>query len=292
MSVSASVYDYRYENGRRYHAYSEGKYLVPNDELEKDRLDLQHHTFRLTVDGALYIAPIPKNVQTVLDVGTGTGIWAIEFADEHPSATVLGTDLSPIQPDNVPANCSFLIDDADHDWLFRTQFDFIHARAMMAAFKDWPRFFQQSYTNLKPNGFIELQEFHLPPICASNGALNTHPAISPNPIIAWGQHLSSAGSKIGLDFSAAASFGPLLQAAGFVDIHQKKLKWPYGPWAKGEKFKLLGKFARQDLNDGLGSSTLALFTRVLGWSREEVEVFNAGVRKELREGVEGVWQNV
>jgi hypothetical protein len=28
----------------------------------------------------------------------GTGIWAIDFADEFPDATVIGCDLSPIQP--------------------------------------------------------------------------------------------------------------------------------------------------------------------------------------------------
>ena len=33
--------------------------------------------------------------------------WAIEFAEEHPSALVLGVDLSPIQPPHVPVNCSF-----------------------------------------------------------------------------------------------------------------------------------------------------------------------------------------
>lgn len=34
---------------------------------------------------------------TVIDIGTGTGIWAIDFADEHPESEVIGTDLSPIQ---------------------------------------------------------------------------------------------------------------------------------------------------------------------------------------------------
>jgi methylase of polypeptide subunit release factors len=48
-------------------------------------------------------------------VGTGTGIWATKFANERPEATVLGTDLSPIQPNLVPQNCSFEIDDLESD---------------------------------------------------------------------------------------------------------------------------------------------------------------------------------
>ena len=51
----------------------------------------------LLMGGNLNLAPLvdPKNI---LDIGTGTGIWAIEMADQHPDATVIGTDLSPVQP--------------------------------------------------------------------------------------------------------------------------------------------------------------------------------------------------
>jgi methylase of polypeptide subunit release factors len=62
----------------------------------------------------LHITPV-SNPQRVLDIGTGTGIWAIDFgmnfsflpqnsiltplaATQNPSADVIGTDLSPIQP--------------------------------------------------------------------------------------------------------------------------------------------------------------------------------------------------
>jgi len=55
-------------------AYEGEAYLFPNDNPEQDRLDLQHHIFRLSLDGALYTAPIPKDVQHVLDIGCGTGI--------------------------------------------------------------------------------------------------------------------------------------------------------------------------------------------------------------------------
>jgi tRNA1(Val) A37 N6-methylase TrmN6 len=58
-----------------YQSYQDDLYLLPNDESEQDRLDLQHHLYRITVDGPLYLAPIPKKtVGKVLDVGCGTGI--------------------------------------------------------------------------------------------------------------------------------------------------------------------------------------------------------------------------
>lgn len=73
-SISSSVVNYTYENGRRYHAYREGEYLLPNDEREQERMDLHHHIFRMALGGALHRAPIPSDVQRVLDLGTGATI--------------------------------------------------------------------------------------------------------------------------------------------------------------------------------------------------------------------------
>lgn len=53
-------------------------YLYPNDEQELDRLDLQHHMFKLVNDGRLYFSPL-RNPKRILDVGTGSGIWPIEM---------------------------------------------------------------------------------------------------------------------------------------------------------------------------------------------------------------------
>ncbi|KAI9728041.1 MAG: hypothetical protein M1834_007855 [Cirrosporium novae-zelandiae] len=56
------------------------------------------------MDNKRHLAPLRKDVQNVLDVATGTGIWAIEIADKYPSAKVIGIDLSPMQPgqyDNI-----------------------------------------------------------------------------------------------------------------------------------------------------------------------------------------------
>lgn len=77
-------------------------YIVPEDKKGQDHLDLQHGLFLLSFDNQLILAPIPEKLDNVLDVGTGTGMWAIDFADQHPEANVLSIDLSDIQPSWVP----------------------------------------------------------------------------------------------------------------------------------------------------------------------------------------------
>ena len=76
-------------------------------------IDMQHKMWSITLDEKLHLAPIGSNPQNVLDIGTGTGIWAIEFGSYfsahiqqntdcqgecYPSARVIGTDLSLIRP--------------------------------------------------------------------------------------------------------------------------------------------------------------------------------------------------
>jgi ubiquinone/menaquinone biosynthesis C-methylase UbiE len=47
-------------------------------QAEQDRLDMQHAAMLHLLGGNLYLAPV-KDPKFVLDVATGTGIWALEF---------------------------------------------------------------------------------------------------------------------------------------------------------------------------------------------------------------------
>ena len=105
-----------------------------------------HHLFLLLQDGKLYSAPLAKDIEIALDIGTGTGTWAIEFADEFTNTEVLGTDLSPIQPVAVPLNCIFEIDDCTDTWLYQENyFDYIHIRTLFGSIPDWDSIYSQAY---------------------------------------------------------------------------------------------------------------------------------------------------
>jgi hypothetical protein len=78
QSVTSSIYDYERSHGRTYHAYHGGKYWLPNDDSEQDRMDIMYHAVRLTIGDAIFHAPL-VNPTMVLDVGTGTGIWAMDI---------------------------------------------------------------------------------------------------------------------------------------------------------------------------------------------------------------------
>jgi len=275
-SLSSSIARYRIENGRSYHQYKDGQYAYPNDELEKDRLDLQHHLFKLMMDEKLYLAPIKPNPQNVLDLGTGTGLWAIEFADENPSAQVTGTDLSPIQPTFVPPNLQFMIDDAGEDWVFPQKFDFIHARQLHCAVEE-KRLIEQALQYLEPGGYFEMQELAFPGTCDDS----TNPP--DNAFTKWNALMLEASIKMDKPLNNPPKYAEWMRDAGFTDVHSSLYKWPSNTWPKGKKEKTLGLWNMVNTLDGLEGFTMAMFTRVLGWTPEEVQLFLVEVRRDCKD---------
>ncbi|KAF2801932.1 S-adenosyl-L-methionine-dependent methyltransferase [Mytilinidion resinicola] len=275
-SLSSSITAFRHENGRRYHNHGDGlTYPLPNDTDEINRLELQHKVWEISLNKRLYLAPLPPTITSVLDIGCGTGIWCIEFADAHPDVQVLGIDLSPIQPSNVPPNCRFLVDDANAAWAFPEKFDFIHTRALNFGVKDWDALLAQAFEHLAPGGWIELDEFHVPLECDDGSAA------ADSAVLQWGVMGAEAVAKIGTDARAALRHGERLREVGFVEVHEQKMKWPIGPWAAGEKEKKMGQLFLKDMSDGAPGLSVKLLNGLLGWEMSRVDAFIERLRAEM-----------
>ncbi|KFY18565.1 hypothetical protein V493_08509 [Pseudogymnoascus sp. VKM F-4281 (FW-2241)] len=230
----------------------------PNDDKQNEHLDIGHHMLTLLLDGKLFLAPISQNPHKVMDVGTGTGIWAIDFADAYPSAMVIGTDLSPIQPNFVPPNVNFELDDAQLDWTYgENSFDFVHIRCLMGAINDWAKLYSEVYRCTKPGGYVESFETDIQ-FTSDDGS------VEPGHIMHdWSTRIIDAGETMRRTFKIPKMSKRLIEAAGFVDVVETTYKVPVGGWMEDKKWKEMGRWNLLYLSKGQEGMALYILMNVL-----------------------------
>ncbi|KAL4803752.1 hypothetical protein BDV18DRAFT_153622 [Aspergillus unguis] len=288
QSLTASVTDYPVMNGRTYHRYHEGSYSFPNDEAELNRLDMQHHMCKLMMKGHLFFAPL-TNPRKILDLGTGSGIWPIELAPVFPDAEITGTDLSPCQPNEVPRNVQFIVDDITEDeWLYgHNSLDYIHSGHLSGSLPSFKDLLKKMYSHLKPGGWAEIHEFDtmvrcddgtMPPL-NEDGSLCKYPLLDWCDLqVTWG--LETEPKRI---FRIAHRLARGMRENGFVDVQEHIFKAPVNPWPTDAHHQNIGSWMEDNILEGLSGWSYKPFSENSRWSKAEYEVFLASVRNCVRD---------
>lgn len=197
------------------------------------------------------------------------------MGDKFPDAQVLGTDLSPIQPEWIPENVRFVIDDCEAEWVNGGDWDFAHFRQMAGLLTDVDTLIHKTFAHLRPGGWIEFQEIHTMPFC-DDGTMDA----ASDPVAGFYELLKEGFSQLGTDYDKTRRLRGPLTRAGFTNITLVKRKIPLGPWAKDHTMRLIGQYLKIALQE-LVSPIMVRLVANLGLTPVEREVWSAKIRQSL-----------
>ncbi|KZT04535.1 S-adenosyl-L-methionine-dependent methyltransferase [Laetiporus sulphureus 93-53] len=132
-----------------------------DSHAESDDLDTVHTGLVGYFCGRLTLAPLEEmNPKSILELGAGSGAWAIDAAARFPQAHVLATDLFPMPPrGSIPSNLRFMQLDLSKSYPFEDEsFDVIHGRFIIMHLANGPEALSRIVKLLKPGGWLLLEE--------------------------------------------------------------------------------------------------------------------------------------
>ncbi|KAK5660407.1 hypothetical protein OQA88_12950 [Cercophora sp. LCS_1] len=280
-SLTSSVKDHVWEFGRRYHMFKYGRYPLPNDDEEYKREALRHTMLKELLGGNLYFAPIGSHPQKIIDFGTGFGEWAIEgnpppMGELFPSATVIGVDLSPIQPVWIPPNVEFIVDDIEDEWVYPNDFDYVHLRLVCICIKDNLRL-QQSilHRNLKPGGWVEMQEI-FPKPASDDGTMPADYALAKF----YNLTTQVFREVYGFNIDYVQSLPQDLQRQGFINVERRVFHVPIGDWPRDPQLRMIGGYMREVIMDFATAVAARPFVE-FGMEKTEIDDLLNAVRDAL-----------
>lgn len=246
-------------------------YLLPTDLGETNRLDFQHYMLRFAMRGN-YAAPL-DHPRDILDVGSGTGRWAVEMAQQFPQANVIGADIAPptveastpIRADNY----AFVLANVLEGLPFPdNSFDFVHQRLLVAAIPadKWQQVARELARVTRPGGWVELVEAESRLPNAGAGLQTT---------MRWA---SGFAARRGIDPASASQVGMFLRGAGLANVVERSVALPVG-----EKVGRLGSMAKTDLMAGMTALRGVLINMGLASETEYSQVIEQ-VNRELSSG--------
>ena len=102
-----------------------------------------------------------------------------------------------------------------------------------------------------------------------------------------------AAALIGTALDKPWRYRQWMEEAGFVNVKEYIVPLPLNQWPKDPTLKELGMWEMTNLLQGIEGFSVALFTKILRWSCDELEVLLAQVRRDAQNrSIHAYWRLV
>ncbi|KAF7548281.1 hypothetical protein G7046_g8731 [Stylonectria norvegica] len=304
MSESEGRYleDGYWRHGRFYGSWKRGKYLFPIDSEELNRLDIFHKVFLVARQNKPFHVPIMRQVPKIIDLGTGTSIWAINLAEEYVLSVgvllrrrivltgyryfregqIMVVDLNQIQPPLIPVGIvpqQYDIEEPTWDALW-TDCDFIHIRMLLGSIQTdlWPQVYRNVFEHLAPGiGHMEHVEIDWTPRWDDDNNKPENSAFKE-----WAELFYT-----GMDeFNRTARIRSyetrqMIEAAGFTEFKEEVIKAYVCPWSQDRRIRELARWFNLGLSHSLESLSFMPLIEKHGMKYEEVRELCKKVKNEI-----------
>jgi len=200
----------------------------------------------------------------------------------------------------VPPNLKFIIDDLEDDWVYGSNWDYVHFRSMAVVLRNLQKTIDQCFacvaltpppslfppaarfadpcgSHLRPGGWIEFQESDGNPHC-DDGTMQEDDTMR-----LYYQTCFGAMAKFGMDIAKGVTVRENLERAGFVNIGCVVKKVPMGPWARDRTLRLVGQYAKLAALEGVKLTVLGKPFAAMGYGETERNIWAAKIRQSLND---------
>ncbi|WVQ63313.1 uncharacterized protein L199_001465 [Kwoniella botswanensis] len=216
---------------------------VASHSPETERLDYIHDVYKY------HAGNIPDEVaallsdgklRKILDVGCGTGKWALEILEAFPNIHITGVDLAHPPITVFPPNFSFEIHDVTKGQEYDDDvFDVVHVRDIHAGMPDYQEMLTECVRVLRPGGYLLVKEIEwVPAVLDGSNAQERFPAICAG-------SFRDALSERFLDPLVGVNLESYVDnVSGLCDVHYTRHMVPMTPWSDDPILNYTGQMTR------------------------------------------------
>ncbi|KAI0666412.1 S-adenosyl-L-methionine-dependent methyltransferase [Trametes maxima] len=203
---------------------------------ETARLDELHAGITEFFGGGLSLADLSNfRPSRILEIGSGSGAWAIQAARTYPEASVQAIDLNPIPPRPIPSNLHWQKADITQPFPFEDEsFDIVHARLVMMHVPNGEDVLRRAVRLVKPGGWLFVEDPD------DDRMLDGGAPLPPGMAAFVGSWLRIVRGR-GAEPSIGREHGRILNSfSAFEDVHVRKVAIPISGKSHDPALKKLG----------------------------------------------------